>query len=244
MSVGLVFSAPRGQFRAAFERKHQMIATAATGAIKDAANQVKRQGRAAIRRAGFSARWQNAFRVDVYPRAGESIDAAAYAHHNIRYAGIFESGGTIPGSPLLWLPLPTAPQRIGLSATVARPSELRAYLAPQTGEDATMLADVVVAAVEAMMGKAAGSIPRRSSSWSSSTRVPAPRWRYGCGRPRSTKWWGRTICWRPGRRRAPCPPCRSATPGSRSGPPPRRDGCPAARGPCRAACRSGGSGST
>jgi ATP-dependent Lhr-like helicase len=34
-------------------------------------------------------------------------------------------------------------RRIGLSATVARPSELRAYLVPQTRGDATLLADVV-----------------------------------------------------------------------------------------------------
>ena len=36
-------------------------------------------------------------------------------------------------------------RRIGLSATVARPSELRAYLVPQTRADAAELADVVVA---------------------------------------------------------------------------------------------------
>jgi ATP-dependent Lhr-like helicase len=36
-------------------------------------------------------------------------------------------------------------RRIGLSATVARPSELRAYLTPQTDEQATRLADLIVA---------------------------------------------------------------------------------------------------
>lgn len=36
-------------------------------------------------------------------------------------------------------------RRIGLSATVARPSELRAFLAPQPGDGATRLADLVVA---------------------------------------------------------------------------------------------------
>ena len=36
-------------------------------------------------------------------------------------------------------------RRIGLSATVARPSELRAYLTPQTGDGTTRLADLVVA---------------------------------------------------------------------------------------------------
>ena len=36
-------------------------------------------------------------------------------------------------------------RRIGLSATVARPSELRAYLVPQPGDGTTRLADLVVA---------------------------------------------------------------------------------------------------
>jgi ATP-dependent helicase Lhr and Lhr-like helicase len=36
-------------------------------------------------------------------------------------------------------------RRIGLSATVARPSELRAYLAPQAGDGTTRLADLVIA---------------------------------------------------------------------------------------------------
>lgn len=113
MSVALVFSGPGGQFLAAAERQRQAVAKAATAAIRAAANDVKRNGRAAIARAGFSAKWQNALRVNVYPRAGDSIDAAAFVHHNIRYAGVFERGATIAGSPFLWLPLPTAPQRIG-----------------------------------------------------------------------------------------------------------------------------------
>ena len=48
---------------------------------------------------------------------------------------------TSPGSPR-WR---RAIVRIGLSATVARPSELRAYLVPQPGDGTTALADLVVA---------------------------------------------------------------------------------------------------
>lgn len=113
MSLKLAFSAAKGQFIEAMARNQSVIAEAATGALRDAADQVKRDGRAAIGRAGFSQRWQNALRVNLYPKTGPSIDAAAYVFHNIRYAGIFEHGGPITGSPFLWLPLPSAPQKIG-----------------------------------------------------------------------------------------------------------------------------------
>jgi len=113
MPAQLVFDAPNGQFAKIAEQQRKVIAEAATEAVRDAAAKVKRQGRAAIAKAGFSKRWENAFRVDVYPKRGASIDAAAFVHHNIDYAGVFEEGATIAGSPLLWLPLPTAPQRIG-----------------------------------------------------------------------------------------------------------------------------------
>jgi uncharacterized protein DUF6441 len=111
--VKLIFAAAAGQFPEAFARVRKTVATAATGAIRDAADQVKRQARANIGAAGFSKKWQNAFRVNVYPVKGVSIDAAAFAFHNIKYAGIFERGGTIAGSPLLWLPLPSAPLKVG-----------------------------------------------------------------------------------------------------------------------------------
>lgn len=113
MSARLVFAAVRGQFAQAMERDRQAIAAAGTSAIKDAAAQAKREGRASIAEAGFSRKWQNALRVDVFPKRGDSIDAAAFVHHNIAYAGIFERGGTIHGSPLLWVPLPAAPRKIG-----------------------------------------------------------------------------------------------------------------------------------
>lgn len=111
--TGFTFKAPAGQFQKAFKRKEFIIARAATKGLKEVAEDVKRMGRGAIGRAGFSPRWQAAFRVETYPRRGESIDAAAFVHHNIPYAGVFEDGATISGSPYLWLPLPTAPKRIG-----------------------------------------------------------------------------------------------------------------------------------
>lgn len=113
MKAGFTLDAKPGQFTKAFTAKEHIVARAATSGLKEVAGDVKRFGRAAIARAGFSARWQAAFRVDIYPRRGESINAAAFVHHNIPYAGVFETGATISGHPYLWLPLPNAPKRIG-----------------------------------------------------------------------------------------------------------------------------------
>lgn len=111
--TGFTFDAKPGQFQKAFKRKESIVARAATLGLREVANDVKASGRAAIARAGFSPRWQAAFRVEIYPKRGESINAAAFVHHNIPYAGVFESGATISGHPYLWIPLPNAPKRIG-----------------------------------------------------------------------------------------------------------------------------------
>lgn len=111
--TGFTFEAKPGQFTHAFKRKEEIIARAATLGLRQTADEVKRFGRAAIARSGFSPRWQAAFRVEIYPKRGESINAAAFVFHRIPYAGVFEKGATISGSPYLWLPLPTAPQKIG-----------------------------------------------------------------------------------------------------------------------------------
>ena len=85
------------------------IAKAATETMKEVAELVKTRARANIGAAGFSAGWQNAFRSQVFPKSGESINAAAYFWHKIPYFNVFEQGATIAGKPMLWLPLPTVP---------------------------------------------------------------------------------------------------------------------------------------
>lgn len=113
-SPRLIYTAATGQYHVFIEELHKRIATAATGAMKEAAEKLKLEARANIRAAGFSKRWENAFRVNVYPDRGRTVSthAAALAFHKIPYANIFETGGTISGSPLLWLPLPNVPTSI------------------------------------------------------------------------------------------------------------------------------------
>ena len=89
------------------------IAKAATAAMKETGDIAKRGGRSSIAAAGFSRKWQNALRVNIYPPRGESIRPAAFIFHKIRYAGVFEEGAVIAGKPLLWLPLSDVPVRRG-----------------------------------------------------------------------------------------------------------------------------------
>lgn len=109
----LRYSAVAGQWDAAMKGTYALIARAASGAIRDAGDQVKREGRAAIGAAGFSRKWQNALRVNIYPPRTPSVDAAAWIYHKIPYAGVFEEGATIPGRPYLWIPLSGTPAKIG-----------------------------------------------------------------------------------------------------------------------------------
>lgn len=103
-----------GELAEAFRSMKDPMAAAGSAAIAEAADIVKREGRADIASAGFSQRWQNALRADVYPRRGRvSMNAAAMIWHKIQYAGVFEEGATIVGRPRLWLPLSWAPKKIG-----------------------------------------------------------------------------------------------------------------------------------
>jgi hypothetical protein len=100
------------------------IAKAATAAVREAGDIAKRVGRASIAASGFSRKWQNALRVNIYPPQGYSLRPAAFIYHKIHYAGVFEEGAVIGGQPLLWLPLPTVPLRRGRPLT---PSAICAF---------------------------------------------------------------------------------------------------------------------
>lgn len=113
MGLRLLYEAATGQGQQVAERVRRIMAATATLAMGDAANFAKTKGRANIASAGFSKRWQNALRANVYPSGGKvALDPAALIYHKIPYAGVFENGATIAGSPLLWLPLPNVPTTI------------------------------------------------------------------------------------------------------------------------------------
>ncbi|WP_052954877.1 DUF6441 family protein [Microvirga vignae] len=114
-----------GEFRDSMRSRAVPVAQAATTAIRSAAAQIKAEARANIAAAGFGSKWQNALRVDVYPKGRSySINAAAFVYHKIPYAGVFEKGATIRGKPRMWVPLPNAPKRVAGKRTT--PAALKA----------------------------------------------------------------------------------------------------------------------
>lgn len=112
--IRFAFVAFAEEFEKAIRDFDKPIAQAATDAMREAGEIAKIESRASIAQAGFSRRWQNALRVEVYPKGkSTSINPAAFIYHKIPYAGVFEDGAVIRGKPRLWLPLPSAPKRIG-----------------------------------------------------------------------------------------------------------------------------------
>ena len=113
MNLRLTYAAVTGQFTVAVRAMQKPIATAATASIKDLAAEIVSKGRGNIASAGFSTRWQKGLVVTVTPKEGASIDCEAHVFHKRGFATVFETGMQISGKPLLWLPLPTLPDKIG-----------------------------------------------------------------------------------------------------------------------------------
>lgn len=125
--AGFRTSYQRGSFENAMTGVGDYMAVAATRALRTVSDRAKQAGRRSIASAGFSRKWQNALRADVYPKRGRaSLGAAAVIRHKIPYAGVFERGATIHGAGLLWLPLPNAPA--GRGGRRIKPSEYRAKI--------------------------------------------------------------------------------------------------------------------
>lgn len=91
------------------EDLYKTMSNAAYRALHDTAEDIKAGGRRSIASAGFSKKWQNAWRVKVYPEGQPSMRAAIQGRHAIPYAGIFEAGGRVSGRPLMWLPTKNVP---------------------------------------------------------------------------------------------------------------------------------------
>ncbi|TCN30345.1 DUF6441 family protein [Sinorhizobium americanum] len=109
----IVYRALKGEFEQAMREKYQPLAEAGQETIQRVADEIKKRGRAHISQAGFSKKWQNALRADVYPKRKASLNAATLIYHKIPYADVFETGATIRGKPTLWLPLTSTPKKIG-----------------------------------------------------------------------------------------------------------------------------------
>lgn len=112
----LIFSQQEGALERSLVELEREIKEAAAGAVKEAAELAVKEGRANIAGAGFSARWQTGLQSKFFPNEGG--DPAAVIFHKIGYASVFETGATIRGQPLLWLPF-----RKNLPAKVRSPRQ-------------------------------------------------------------------------------------------------------------------------
>lgn len=108
------------EVRDAFAGLENPIAIAATAAMGEVGDQAKVLGRAAIAAGGFSTRWQNTYRNRLYPVGRVTMEPAAFLWHKIPYASVFETGATILGKPLMFLPTRAAPKRIGVHRMTPR----------------------------------------------------------------------------------------------------------------------------
>jgi hypothetical protein len=88
------------------------FAEAGKGAVRDAAKLAVTAGRENIAAAGnFRGKWQTGLRSKFY--ANKGIDPAAVIFHRIGLVSVFETGITISGARLLWLPIEqNLPKRI------------------------------------------------------------------------------------------------------------------------------------
>lgn len=88
------------------------IAAATAETMRQGASLLLKRGRANIAAAGFSSKWQAAWKVNVFANEG-TLSPAIFGHHTIPFSNVFEKGARIAGKPLLWLPLPNIPKFLG-----------------------------------------------------------------------------------------------------------------------------------
>ena len=110
----------RGAYVRDVESWQKPMAKAATKTFREAAKTIEVGGRANISAAGLGRKTTTEFRVLASPRRQFSMTPSLRGYHRRGYINIFERSGTIPGKPLIWIPLPTAPVKIAGKRTTAR----------------------------------------------------------------------------------------------------------------------------
>jgi hypothetical protein len=113
VSLRLRFEMLSPDYAKQMQAEAKKIAHAATAAVTEVAALIKAEGKSEIAAGGMSARFQNAMYAKVFPAQGDSLHPAALVGLKIPYASVFEQGATIPGKPMLWLPLDNAPSGRG-----------------------------------------------------------------------------------------------------------------------------------
>lgn len=91
------------RWRAQMNRVSDRLGQVVTAAMNMAASMILAEGRKDIAGAGrFGRRWTEGLKVET---EGAGPNMRLSMTHDIPFAGIFETGGKISGSPMLWIPL-------------------------------------------------------------------------------------------------------------------------------------------
>ncbi len=98
-----------GQWIKATNEYERIMAKAATLGMRQIGKLAEKKGREAIEASGFSSRFAKTLRAINKPPSGYVLNPAVYVHSTLNYADVFETGKTIIGNPLLWLPFPNVP---------------------------------------------------------------------------------------------------------------------------------------
>ncbi len=109
----LVASAEGGQWEKATTEYERIMATAATKAMRQIGKLAEKAARQAVGAAGFTSNVQRTIQALNKPASGYVLNPRVWLHSTVNYLDVFETGRTITGNPLLWLPLPTVPAHPG-----------------------------------------------------------------------------------------------------------------------------------
>lgn len=117
MPVRLVYQAFAGKFDKAALGYYGAIANASTAAIKDAASVIRPTARARIQ-AALSKRFAKGLKIAISPRRGSNVNSSLHVFTKFNFLGVFQTGKTIQGKPLIWLPLDGTNTSPGLYSTI------------------------------------------------------------------------------------------------------------------------------
>ena len=99
----IIVNNPANQWRSNIAALTERFNRAISAAANMARSMLEDAARNTIAGAGnFGGRWTDGLHVNIEEGLG---NARLWMTHDIPYAGIFETGGVIVGSPLLWIPL-------------------------------------------------------------------------------------------------------------------------------------------
>ena len=91
-ALKFTYSFKKGEFPKAMKDMYRPIAKTATRGMTELARSWKGASRRDVGK-HFSIKWQNAVRVQAFPKLPKSsADAAAFLNHRVTYADVFEKG--------------------------------------------------------------------------------------------------------------------------------------------------------